>query len=160
MPWLEILTGGAMLLGLVGTVVPVWPGLGVVWLAGLVYGLVGGFGTVGAVAFGVMTVLAVLGTTATIVMPVRSGVRRGAQLPTLAAAIVGGLVGAVLLPALGLPIGALAGVWAAELARVSDAAQAWRNTLAVLRGLGLGIVVELGVGTIMLATWLVWALAR
>ncbi len=160
MPWLEILTGAAMLLGLVGTVVPVWPGLGVVWLAGLVYGLVGGFGTVGAVAFGVMTVLAVLGTTATIVMPVRSGARRGAQLPTLAAAAAGGIVGAIVLPALGLPIGALAGVWVAELARVDDAAQAWRNTIAVLRGLGLGILVELGVGTIMLATWLVWAIAQ
>lgn len=160
MPWLELATGAVMVLGLAGTVVPVWPGLAVVWAAGLVYGLIGGFGTVGIVSFAVMTLLAAAGTAAKMALPVRSGARRGAQLPTLAAAIVGGLVGAVLLPALGLPIGALAGVWAAELARVSDAAQAWRNTLAVLRGLGLGIVVELGVGTIMLATWLVWALAR
>lgn len=158
MPWLEILTGVVMLLGLVGTVVPVWPGLGVVWLAGLVYGLVGGFGTVGAVAFGILTLLAAVGTTATIVLPARSGARRGAQLPTLAAAATGGILGAVVLPALGLPIGALAGVWVAELARVHDAARAWRHTIAVLRGLGLGIVVEFGVGTVMLATWLVWAL--
>lgn len=158
MPWLEILIGVVMLVGLVGTVVPVWPGLAVVWLAGLVYGLVGGFGTVGAIAFGIITLLAAVGTTATIVMPVRSGARRGAQLPTLAAAATGGIVGAVVLPALGLPLGALAGVWVAELARVNDAAQAWRNTIAVLRGLGLGILIELGVGTIMLATWLVWAI--
>lgn len=158
MPWLEILTGVVMLLGLVGTVVPVWPGLAVVWLAGLVYGLVGGFGTVGVVAFGLITLLAAVGTTATIVLPVRGGARRGARMPTLAAAATGGIIGAVVLPALGLPIGALAGVWVAELARVNDAAQAWRNTFAVLRGLGVGILIELGVGTIMLATWLVWAL--
>lgn len=159
MPWLELATGVVMVLGLAGAVVPVWPGLAVVWAAGLVYGLVGGFGAVGATAFAIMTLLAVAGTAANVVLPARSGARRGAQLPTLAAAAGGGLIGAVVLPALGLPIGALAGVWVAELARVSDAAQAWRNTLAVLRGLGLGIVVELAMGTIMLATWLVWAIA-
>lgn len=158
MPWLEIAVGAVMVVGLVGTVVPVWPGVVVVWAAGLVYGLLGGFGAVGAVAFAAMTLLAVLGTLAQVAMPARSGARRGASLGTLAVAGAGAVVGAIVLPALGLPIGALVGVWAAELVRAGDAGLAWRNTLAVLRGMGLAILVELGVGTLMLAAWLVWVL--
>lgn len=158
MPWLEIAVGAVMVVGLVGTVVPVWPGVAVVWAAGLVYGLLAGFGAVGAVAFAAMTLLAVLGTLAQVAMPARSGARQGASVRTLAVAGAGAVIGAIVLPVLGLPIGALVGVWAAELARVGDAGLAWRNTLAVLRGMGLAILVELGVGTLMLATWLVWVL--
>lgn len=158
MPWLEIATAAVMVLGLVGTIVPVWPGVVVVWAAGLVYGLIAGFGSAGTVAFAVMTLLAVLATAAQLALPARSGARRGASLATAAAAAAGAVVGAVVLPALGLPLGALAGVWAAELARVSDARRAWRNTLAVLRGMGLALLVELGAGTLMLATWLVWVI--
>lgn len=158
MPWLEIAVGAVMVFGLVGTVVPVWPGVAVVWAAGLVYGLLAGFGAVGAVAFAAMTLLAVLGTLAQVAMPARSGARQGASVRTLAVAGAGAVIGAIVLPVLGLPIGALVGVWAAELARAGDAGLAWRNTLAVLRGMGLAILVELGVGTLMLATWLVWVL--
>jgi uncharacterized protein YqgC (DUF456 family) len=156
-PWLEILTGAAMLLGLAGTVVPVWPGLAIVWAAGLVYGLLGGFGGLGWAVFVLMTLLALVGTVTTLALPARSGARRGARLGTLAAAIVGALVGAIVLPALGLPIGALVGVWASELARVGDAGEAWRNTLAVLRAFGVGVLTELALGAVMLAAWLVWA---
>jgi uncharacterized protein len=159
MPWLEILVALTMLIGLVGTVVPIWPGLAVVWGAGLVYGLVAGFGTAGTVAFTIMTVLALLGTAAKFVLPARSGARQGARSATLAAAVAGALVGAVVLPALGLPLGALAGLYLAERARVGDPAEAWRNTLGVIRSLGLGILAELGLGTVMLATWVVWAIA-
>lgn len=157
MPWLELITGLVMVLGVAGTLVPVLPGVVIVWAAGLVYGLLDGFGSVGAVAFTVMTVLAVAATVAQVALPARSGARRGASLGTAAAAAVGAVVGAVVLPALGLPIGALVGVWAAELARAGDAGLAWRNTLAVLRGMGVAILVELAAGTLMLATWLAWA---
>lgn len=150
------LTAAVMVLGLVGTVVPVWPGLGVVWAAGLVYGVVAGFGAVGAVAFTVMTVLAIAGTVATVVLPHRGGAARGAPTSSLLAGLVGAVVGVVVLPVLGLPLGALAGVWLAEMARLGDAARAWRATLGVLRGFGLGVLVELGLGTVMIACWVVW----
>lgn len=160
MPWLEVAVAAVMLVGLLGTVVPIWPGVAVVWAAGLVYGLVAGFGTAGVVAFALMTGLAVAGTVAKVLLPVRTGARRGATLRTLGAAVAGAAVGAVVLPVLGLPVGALAGVWAAELARLGDAGQAWTSTLGILRSMGLGVLVEFGVGTAMLACWVVWAVAR
>jgi uncharacterized protein len=159
MPWLEIAVGAAMLLGLVGTVVPVLPGLAVVWLAGLVYGLTAGFGTAGTVAFTVMTVLALLGTAAKFGLPARSGAQRGARGPAVTAAVVGALLGALILPVFGLPVGAVIGVWAAERARLGDPAEAWRTTVEIVRSLGVGILVEFTLGTVMLATWLVWLIA-
>lgn len=157
MPWLEVVVGLVMLIGLVGTVVPVWPGLVVVWAAGLGYGLVAGFGTVGTVGFALMTVLVAAGTLAKIALPAHAGARRGAPLPTLLWGVVGAVVGAAVLPALGLPVGAVAGVYLAERRRLPDPTEAWRNTWGILKALGVGVLVEFGLGTLMIATWLVWA---
>lgn len=41
---LLLLTAIVMAVGLAGTVLPVIPGLGLIWLAGVGYGLVTGFG--------------------------------------------------------------------------------------------------------------------
>jgi len=49
--WLEtsvtVLTFIAMLTGLLGLIVPVFPGLVIIWLAAIAYGFVNGFGTLG-----------------------------------------------------------------------------------------------------------------
>lgn len=142
--------------GLVGTVVPVMPGLAVVWGAGLVYGLIAGFGSVGTVAFVVMTLSAVAGTIATYALPHRGGTARGAPSSSMLAGVVGALVGVVVIPVLGLPIGAVAGVWLAETARLGDARQAWQVTVGVILGFGLGLLVEFSLGVLMIGSWVAW----
>jgi uncharacterized protein len=60
-PWLEttiyILTFLTMLVGLFGLIIPIFPGNVVMWLAALVYGLVFGFGRLGGIIFGIITLL-------------------------------------------------------------------------------------------------------
>lgn len=150
------LVGAVMALGLVGTVVPVMPGLAVVWGAGLVYGLLAGFGSVGAVAFAVMTLLAVIGTIATYALPHRGGTARGAPRSSMLAGVAGAIVGAVVIPVLGLPIGAVIGVWLAETARLGDARAAWQVTVGVILGFGLGMLVEFSLGVAMIGCWVAW----
>lgn len=150
------LVAAVMVVGLVGTVVPVMPGLAVVWGAGLVYGLIAGFGTVGTVAFVVMTLLAVAGTIATYVLPHRGGKTRGAPASSMLAGVVGALVGVVVIPVLGLPIGAVTGVWLAETARLGDARKAWQVTVGVILGFGLGMLVEFSLGVLMIGCWVGW----
>lgn len=150
------LTAAVMLLGLAGTVVPVMPGVAVIWAAGLVYGLVAGFGTAGTVAFVLMTALAAAGTVATYVLPHRGGAAAGAPTSSLLAGILGAIVGMVVIPVLGLPIGAVAGVWLAETVRLGDARQARQATIGVLVGFGLGVLVEFGAGALMIACWVGW----
>jgi uncharacterized protein len=147
-----------MLVGLFGTVVPLWPGLLVIWVTGLVYGLSAGFGTVGLAAFGVMTALAIAGTVAKVVLPHRGGRAGGASGTSLAAGLAGAVVGAFVLPVVGIPVGAVAGVYLAERVRVSDPSEAWPATVGVLKGFGLGALVEFSLGVVMIATWAGWVL--
>ena len=59
----------AMAVGVAGTVVPLVPGLGLVWLAALAYGLVDGFGVVGSIVFVTISAMAVVGFAAAAIRP-------------------------------------------------------------------------------------------
>lgn len=145
-----------MVVGLIGTIVPLMPGLALIWAAGLVYGLVAGFGPAGAVAFVVMTALLIAGTVGTYVLPHRAGVQGGAARSSLRLGIVGGIVGFFVIPVLGLPIGAVAGVLGGEYRRLGQWSAAWATTRRVLLGFGLAAGLEFGVGVVMIGAWVVW----
>jgi uncharacterized protein len=149
-----VLVGLVMLAGLAGTIVPVFPGLLVMWLAGVVHaGATGMDGPSWAVVV-VLTVLASVGSAASLVLPTRGAAAGGRA--ALAGGVVGALVGAVVLPVLGLPIGGLTGILLTERVRTGDMATAWKVTKGVLRGVGIGAIVELSAGTLMLSSWLAW----
>src|SRR5919109_38793 len=90
-----------MAVGAVGTVVPLVPGLALVWAAALVYGVVEGFGGVGTVAFGVITVLAAAGTLAGWVVPARVAGRAGASRSSVLLGAVAAIVGFFVIPFVG-----------------------------------------------------------
>ena len=78
---LVVLVALAMAVGVAGTVVPLVPGLGLVWLAALAYGLVDGFGVVGSIVFVTISAMAVAGIVAGIAVPHHAAARwrRGAM---------------------------------------------------------------------------------
>ena len=154
--WGIVLVAAAMAVGLVGTVIPVMPGLVLMWGAALVYGLVAGFNGVGVLAFGVITALLLGGTVLTYVMPHRAGVRGGVPRSSLRLGIVGAVVGFFVIPVLGLPIGGVLGVMAGEYQRLGDSAAAWRTTKTVVVGFVKAAIVELLVGLAILGVWIAW----
>lgn len=147
-----------MAVGLIGTVVPALPGLLLVWGAGLVYGVVAGFSTVGVVALAVMTMLLGVGLAMGYVLPKRAGERSGAARSSLRLGIVGAVIGFFVIPVLGLPIGGALGVLAGEYNRMNSWPAAWTSTRAVIGGFGLAILAEFAAGVAMVATWAVWVL--
>ena len=154
-----VLIALAMLVGLVGTALPLVPGLPIVWLAALVYGLVEGFGTTGTVAFGVISVLAVAGIIGGVVLPHRHVAARGAARSSVMAGAVGAIVGFFVIPVIGLIIGGIVGIYAMELRRTGDSAAAWATTKTLLVGFGLGVLLELSAGVLMVVVWVVWVLS-
>jgi hypothetical protein len=85
----------------------------------------------------------------------RAGVRRA----TLVAGALAGTVGFFVLPVIGLPVGFVAGVYAAERARGLPHRLAWPATRAAVRAAGLVLLVQLG-GAILAATcWAIGAFA-
>lgn len=151
-----ILVGLVMLVGLAGAVVPVVPGLLVIWLAGIAHAAAHGFdGSTWAFVIAI-SILGVAGQAASVVLPHRGAAASGASGIGLVGGVAGAVLGMVLLPVLGLPIGAVAGIYLAERARTGDSSAAWRATKGALRGVGIGAIVEVAAGALMTASWLAW----
>ena len=147
-----------MAAGLIGTIVPLVPGLPIVWGGALLYGLFAGFDGPGWPAIVLITLLAVGGMIAGVVLPHRQLAAGGAPRATVVAAVVGGVTGFFLVPVVGLPIGAVAAAYLAERARTGNGAAAWTSTKNLIKGFGLGILVELAAGMAMVAVWIAWVM--
>lgn len=154
----QLLVGLLMAAGLVGVLVPVIPGLLLVWAAGLWWTVADGGGPARWVVLGLLTALLVLGTVAKYVLPARSAAARGAPATTLLAGAAGAVVGFFVIPVVGVLVGGVAGIYSAELARLRDGGRAWAATRAALLAIGLGVLVELTAGVLMIGTWLLGVL--
>lgn len=157
MDWITVVgVGLVMAVGLVGVVLPFVPGAVLIWGAGLLYGILGGFESAGWAYFAIMTVLAIIGQIAQYALPSRAGVEAGASPKVLLIGAVCGIVGFFVIPVLGLPIGAVLGVLAAEYGETGDWQRATSLTRDVIVGFGLGILAEFLAGLLMIITWIVW----
>ena len=149
----EALVGLAILVGLVGVVVPAMPGLLLCWTAVLVWALAERT----AVAWAVLAAASALLVASQVVKYLVPGRRvRAAGVPwtSLAAGGLAGIVGFFLVPVVGAPLGFLAGVYGAERLRLGGHAAAWPSTMHALRAAGLSILIELVAGLLLFATWL------
>lgn len=155
---LVLLVGFVVAIGVVGTVVPVLPGIWLVWAACVVYGLVDGFGVAGWSAMALITLLAFAGTIAAIAIPQRSaegeGIPRRWQLVAAAAAVVGFFV----VPVIGAALGFVAGIAAGAFARTGDLRRAAAVTAATLRGIAVGAAVQFAAALAMATAWAAWVI--
>ena len=152
MSGLEVALGLVMLVGLVGVVVPVFPGLVLIAGAGLVWAIDRG-GTGAWTAFAVMAAIAVGGIVVSSVLPARRASSAGAPAWVVLAGAVGLVIGFFVVPVVGALVGFPAGVFVAELARHRHPGPAWRATWEALKNVGLGIAIQLGAGVAMIAVW-------
>ena len=142
--------------GLVGVVVPVLPGLLLVAGAAVVWAVLDGGGLAQWGTAAVVVVLCGAGAVTAWVLPARSLREAGAPRRTLLVGLLGAAVGFVVVPVVGLPLGALVGVWGAEAVRLGDGRRAWRSTVATAKGFGLGVALEAAAALLAV---LLWALA-
>jgi hypothetical protein len=133
----------------------VLPGTALVLAAGVAWAvLVVDGGTGRWVVVGLMAALFVAGLVLKYALP---GRRLSGELPrsTLLATAVGAGIGFVVLPPLGLLLGAVVATYAAEARRVGPGAPARASTVQVLKAVGLGVLAELTAAVLMVGTWLV-----
>ena len=150
----QLLVGLAMVAGLVGVLVPVLPGLLLIWAAGLWWTIADGGGPARWTVLVVLTALLALGTVAKYVLPARSAAARGAPTSTLVVGAAGAVVGFFAIPVVGLLVGGVAGIYLAEYRRLRDGGRAWTSTRAALVAIGAGLLIEFTAGVLMLGTWL------
>jgi uncharacterized protein len=155
-----------MLVGLVGVILPVLPGLALVWLGILGYALVESFAAIDPLTFVVLTVLAVVGTTADIWMTQLGAKLGGASWRSQILGLAGGLAGAILFfflggvsAGFGALIGSIAGVFVGEYWRYENWNRAFRSGAGWLVGWLTSMIFQFIIGAVMIAIF-VWQVFR
>jgi uncharacterized protein YqgC (DUF456 family) len=149
-----------MIVGLIGLIIPIFPGIMVIWLVALVYGLVTQFTTLGWVMFGLMSILAIAGMTIDNILMNAKAHQAGATWSSLALGMAGGIVGTILLPPAGGLLGAPLVVLLVEYYRQRDIHKALATVRGLLIGWGASFLVRFFIGLAMIGLWLIWALNR
>jgi uncharacterized protein YqgC (DUF456 family) len=146
----ELLVALAILVGLVGVVVPLLPGTALVGGAVVLWALDTG-GRAAWLVCGVALAVLLLGALLKYLLPGRRLTQAGVPAPTLWLGAGLGLVGFFVVPVVGLVLGFVLGVYLAERYRVGNAA--WPSTVAAMKAVGLSIVIELFAGLVAATIW-------
>jgi uncharacterized protein len=149
----EVFVALAILVGLVGVLVPILPGLVLVLAAVLVWAVDVGSGAAWT-TFVLVTAILVAGTVVKYAVPGRRLKTSGIPSSTTWFGVGLGIVGFFVVPVIGLFIGFVLGVYLAEHRRVGSAA-AWPSTKEALRAVGVSILIELAAGVLAALTWAV-----
>ncbi len=148
-----------MLVGLFGLIVPLFPGILVIWLTALAYGILTGFSNIGILLFIVITLLMIVGEVMDNVMMGLGARKGGASWVSIALALVAGVVGTFLLPPVGGLIAAPLSMLAVETYRRGNWEQAWQSLKGMATGWGLSFLLRFGVGLVMMLMWWLWVWA-
>jgi len=141
----------AILVGLVGILVPILPGSVLVLAAVVVWAIDVRTPTAWVVCAAAAAVL-VLGTVVKYAVPGRRLKDAGIPSRTQWVGIGLGVVGFFVVPVVGLFLGFVLGVYLAELARVGPS-HAWPSTIHALRAVGLSVLIELIAATLAALVW-------
>ncbi len=158
MSGVEVLLLLVMVLGLLGAVLPVLPGAALVLGSVVVWGFVeqrtGAWIVVAACA-----VVLVAGAVLTYLVPGRRLAGAGVPRSSLLTAAGAGIVGFFVVPVVGLPVGFVLGLWAAERARLGPE-ESRRSTSLALRAVGLSILVEFTTSLLAVLIWVTAVVLR
>ena len=159
--WLEtsstFIILAVMLLGLLGLVIPIFPGGVIIWLAALAYGLLNGFGTAGTIIFVIITLLMIASVVADNLLMGASARKEGASWWSIFIALAAGVLVTLMAPPFGGLVAAPIALYLAEYIRRRDSDQALQVTRGLLVGCGWAFFVRFGLGMLKIALWAVWA---
>ena len=149
-----------MLVGLLSLLLVFVPGIIIIWLSILAYGLVTGFNWVGGILFAIITLLMLASTIIdNVIMGATSREQGTSWLAIAVSTVVALAAGIFLSPPVGLLLSFFS-LFLVELLRVRD----WRKALTSLRGMasgcGLTLGVRFGIGLLMIGLWLIWYMVR
>jgi uncharacterized protein YqgC (DUF456 family) len=146
----ELLVAVAIVIGLLGVLIPILPGGMLVGAAILVWAVATG-GTTAWLVFGAAAAVLAIGAVVKYVVPGRRLKEVGIPSSTQWTGVAAGVVGFFVIPVIGLPIGFVLGIYLAELRRVGHAAGG--STMAALRAVGLSIFIEFAAAVLAAAAW-------
>ena len=161
--WLHLTVVGTvqffMLIGLFGSIVPVFPGVFIMWLSALGYGLATGFTPAGIVLFILITVLMVVAGFVDNIFMSAGARRSGASWTSIILALIAGVVGTIVFPPFGGIIAAPLAVLIFEYIRGRDFQRAWQALRGLASGWGISFLVRFSIGMVIMILWWIWVWA-
>lgn len=149
----EVLIGLTMAIGLVGTLVPVLPGLFLVWAAGLAWAILDGAGTTHWIIFAVMTVIFAIGIGLSFYIPKKNAKSTLAPKWIFPVSSLFAVIGFFIIPIAGLPLGFIFGVFISHLFSGREFHRALREAGSTLKALGLVSLVQCICGILIATCW-------
>ena len=150
------LVGMAMLAGLAGVLIPWFPDILLIWGAGLVYGILVGWGTWGPWLFALMTFAALVGFVAEVAVSAAGARVGGASGWGILAGLVLAVVGMIVFSPLGALIGLALGMLLVEGWRQRNLRKAAAATLGAVIGWGASLLVKFSLSLWMVLLWGAW----
>lgn len=150
------LVGMAMLAGLAGALIPWFPDILLIWGAGLVYGILVGWGSWGPWLFALMTVAALVGFVAEVAVSVAGARVGGASGWGILAGLMLAVVGMIVFSPLGALIGLALGMLLVEGWRQRNLRKAAAATLGAVIGWGASFLVKFSLSLWMVLLWGAW----
>lgn len=156
--WVAVLL---MIVGMVGILLPAFPGAPIIWVAVVVYVILDRFAHIGVGWFILLSILGLAGSTADVWVSMLGARVGGASfvstLCSLAGAIVGGAIGALIggvgaFP--GIVVGAVLGVLLNEYRVRREWRAALQATLGLVAGFTVSTVIQLTIGGAMIVIFL------
>ncbi|MEV0249439.1 DUF456 domain-containing protein [Nocardia sp. NPDC050712] len=154
--WGEVLVGLAILIGLLGIIVPILPGVILIFAAILTWAIITG-GATAWIVFAIATVFLVLSGVIKYTWPGRKMKEAGVSNRALIIGAILGIAGFFIIPIVGLIIGFVLGVYLSEYQRLKQGEPAWQTTKHALKGVGLSMLIELFGALLATGIWLIGA---
>lgn len=157
--WFIAILVVVMVLGLLSLLTYMLPGLTIIWVAVLIFGIVHGFTTWGGVIFAVITLLMLGGNLVDNYMMGKEAHKSGASWWSILLALVAGIVSSFYItPFGGLAVAALV-ILIIEWIRKKDLKEGLKSTGGILKGCGVSVIIRFFIGMVMIGLWAVWAFA-
>ena len=150
-----------MIVGLIGVMFPIMPGIFMIWLGVFVYIWRYGFDVISIWMFLFITLIVLFAGTSDLWLPLFGARKMGAAKRTLITGMVGAILGSFLIPVpiVGTIVGYAVGILLGEYHKRRDWDQAWRASKGGLAGWGIATAIQLVAGllVIIIFAWTVLA---
>lgn len=144
-----------MIVGLLGMIIPFYPGLLMIWIGCLLYGLVNGFEGLGGILFIIITLLALFGSVVDNIVTGIGAHHGGVPWITIIVAALCGFFLTFFHPLVGL-LSVPFVLFLLEWRRLKDISLVRTSLLGLLKGWISGLIARFGVGLVMVILWGIW----
>lgn len=150
-----------MLVGLFGMIIPIFPGILVIWLSAVFYAVIealaGKMDIWDWILFALITVLMIIGSLVDNVIMAAKLRETGTPWSSIAIGFVAAIVASIFLTPFAALIATPLALFLAEYYRLRDAREALASTKGWLLGFSWSLAAMFGIGVVMIFFWFLWA---